>query len=335
MATTLGKLASELGIDTAHAMDLCRRIGVIAWSEHTPLDDDEAARVRAALAGGEPAAAPTAPGGADVFSVPPGWSTPPPPPGSGPAPPVPGAGLPPPPPSAAPGYLGGYVGARRTEGLAIAALVLGLLGWIPCGIGSLVAIVLGIRAVKRIDANKATLDGRGMAVAGIVLGFVGLAFVGLIAVVAVLGEDVDDEGAGSSQDDGDGIVDINSKDAFELEIGDCFDQPELGTQQRSGSLDRTSCGDPHDAEVFARLEHPAGDDEPYPGNLAMTTFAQQECLGSFEGYIGSSYQTSQLDISYLFPQDVLWSAVDERTVICGAFNVDGSPLVGSVRRSGR
>jgi hypothetical protein len=55
-----------------------------------------------------------------------------------------------------------------TSGLAIAALVLGLLGCIP--LAGLVAIVLGIVALIRIAESEGRLGGRGLAIGGIAAG---------------------------------------------------------------------------------------------------------------------------------------------------------------------
>ena len=67
----------------------------------------------------------------------------------------------------------------RTNGMAIAAMVLGIV-WIY-GIGSILALVFGYSAKRQIDGSGGRESGRGMAVAGIVLGWVGVA--GLIFLI--------------------------------------------------------------------------------------------------------------------------------------------------------
>lgn len=59
---------------------------------------------------------------------------------------------------------------RRTNGLAIAALVLGLTGFITCGFTSILAVVFGHTALSQIRRDHT--DGRGMAMAGTILGWV-------------------------------------------------------------------------------------------------------------------------------------------------------------------
>jgi hypothetical protein len=71
--------------------------------------------------------------------------------------------------------------ARSTNGKAIAALVLGIT-WI-CGIGSILALVFGTMARNEIDASGGLEQGRGMAIAGIVLGWVGIGITLLYVVL--------------------------------------------------------------------------------------------------------------------------------------------------------
>jgi hypothetical protein len=70
---------------------------------------------------------------------------------------------------------GGYGGPppqapeRRTNGLAIAALITGLTGFITCGFTSILAVVFGHVALSQIRRDHT--DGRGMAMAGTILGW--------------------------------------------------------------------------------------------------------------------------------------------------------------------
>lgn len=60
-----------------------------------------------------------------------------------------------------------------TSGLAIASMVLGIV-WIYW-IGSITGLVLGYLALREIRQDPLHLEGRGMALAGIVLGWIGVA----------------------------------------------------------------------------------------------------------------------------------------------------------------
>jgi prepilin-type processing-associated H-X9-DG protein len=57
-------------------------------------------------------------------------------------------------------------GETKTSGLAIASLVLGVLGWLTMGITSLVGLILGIFALIRISRSRGALSGTGLALAG-------------------------------------------------------------------------------------------------------------------------------------------------------------------------
>jgi len=54
-----------------------------------------------------------------------------------------------------------------TSGLAIASLVLGILGLITCGITALAGLVLGIVGLTKISRSQGRLSGSGLAIAGI------------------------------------------------------------------------------------------------------------------------------------------------------------------------
>jgi len=98
-------------------------------------------------------------------------SVPPPPP---PVPPPPPPGVAPPgygtPYGTPPGAPYGYT-TQTTNGFAVAALVVGILGAIGC-FAWILALVFGYIAKHQIDASHGLQKGRGMAIAGIVLGYV-------------------------------------------------------------------------------------------------------------------------------------------------------------------
>ena len=108
---------------------------------------------------------------------PPGYPYGPPPPG------YPPPGYPPPgyPAAYGPPYGAPYVGPTKTNGFAIASLVLGIV-WIYW-IGSILALIFGYIAKRQIDRSGGRESGRGMAIAGIVLGWIG---VGVLILLIVL-----------------------------------------------------------------------------------------------------------------------------------------------------
>lgn len=74
---------------------------------------------------------------------------------------------------------------KKTNGLAIASLVLGLV-WVY-GLGSILALVFGLLAKGQIDRSNGRETGRGMAIAGIVLGSIGVGLLLLVIIAAASG----------------------------------------------------------------------------------------------------------------------------------------------------
>ena len=112
------------------------------------------------------------------------------------APPAPPAPPPPPPPYAQPQqpYYGAVGPAPRTNGMAVASLVLGIV-WL-FWVGSILALVFGYVGKGQIDRAGGAQSGRGLAIAGIVLGWVGVGTLVLTIVLAIVGSLTD---SGSSQ----------------------------------------------------------------------------------------------------------------------------------------
>lgn len=79
---------------------------------------------------------------------------------------------------------------RSNSTLALISLIFGILGWtlLPFA-GSLVAIITGHMARAEIRRSPETLDGDGLAVAGMVMGYVvvGLSLLALVIVMLIFG----------------------------------------------------------------------------------------------------------------------------------------------------
>jgi hypothetical protein len=73
--------------------------------------------------------------------------------------------------------------SSETNGLAVASLVLGIL-WLG-GLGSLLAIVFGIKGRNQIDASDGRQGGRGLAIAGIALGVTGVGGLTLLVILVL------------------------------------------------------------------------------------------------------------------------------------------------------
>ena len=75
--------------------------------------------------------------------------------------------------------------ARKTSGMAIASLVLGIL-WIYW-LGSILALVFGYIAKREIRESREPVEGNGLATAGIVLGWVGIGTLSLMILLIIIG----------------------------------------------------------------------------------------------------------------------------------------------------
>ena len=68
----------------------------------------------------------------------------------------------------------------KSSGMAIAALILGILSIFTCAITAIPAIILGIVSLVRIEKSGGSLTGRGFAIAGIVVPAVALPVIALL-----------------------------------------------------------------------------------------------------------------------------------------------------------
>ncbi len=77
--------------------------------------------------------------------------------------------------------------AGGTNGFAVASLVLGIVGLTAFPlIPSILALIFGYKGRREIDRSGGMQEGRGLAVAGIVLGWIGCAFLLLVVALFVI-----------------------------------------------------------------------------------------------------------------------------------------------------
>lgn len=249
----------------------------------------------------------------------------PPPPGpqqpEGPSYPPPGQVPYPPPYPQAPYQTWGqgyspYNRPAPVNGLAIAALVLGILCFLPA-----VGLVLGIVALAQI--RKRGERGRGMAVGGIVMSSLGLA---LYVLAFATG------GAGGFWDGvKDGVSD-SAGTAFTLKKGDCFDAPGGSLEGLAYDVDKVPCAGTHDAEVFADFRMSGGS---YPGDGKVVDAADAKCYTLKDAYAMDAWAVpDNVDVYYFTPTRDSWAGGD-RSITCMFGNTDEkSGLKGSLRKDG-
>ena len=154
-----------------------------------------------------------------------------------------------------------------------------------------------------------------------------LVMVGAIAAVVVAGSQ-------SGQDEGADPTPAGEEiSVFDLAVGQC-----LTLDQEAAEIDSVGligCEQPHTAEVYAVVRHPAPIGQSYPGAEAVNTFADEECLAAFADYVGVRYEVSEIFSTSLTPTELSWGKSGDREVVCLLISGDGSPLdPGSLRDAG-
>ena len=272
MATTAGKLATELGLQPEQVLQACRQAGVTVLGEQTPLDDRETARIQA------------------VLRVPPqqwpapGMLTGAPPPPTGPPLPF---NVPEPP-----------RGSKQIPAAVVAALVVAVLAVIV-----LLGVVVSGSPEEEADPLAAPATSAPSA---------------------------------STATTGTTATTVPPAPIVGLATGECWNDPAVTDLrgESSGETVEVPCAEPHQAEVYALVYHPAPQDAPYPGDDALFEFGDDQCAIRFQGFVGRNLDESLLNVMVSYPIERGW-LFEDRTIICSVYALDGSMLTGSVAGSGR
>lgn len=140
-----------------------------------------------------------------------------------------------------------------------------------------------------------------------------------------------------SRDDSGAIEEEGDVNAFDVEVGDCFDDPEgfeEGQLDEIFDLPAVPCSQPHDNEAFALVEL-EGDDDEFPGQQTVGEQGLDLCLEEFEPYVGIDYDSSSLAFdAYLTPTEESWKLGD-REVVCALYDGELAPLTGSMKGSAK
>ena len=112
--------------------------------------------------------------------------------------------------------------------------------------------------------------------------------------------------------------------ASDLSEGDCFSEVPGGPEAPSGDqfVAVVPCATTHTSEAFADVEFSEPSGAEYPGDEGLSMRATEECRERFDNYVGSEYESSSLQIRYLYPSAENWE-VDDRFVTCILVAPDG------------
>ena len=152
------------------------------------------------------------------------------------------------------------------------------------------------------------------------LGFYAVVVMGYLAYGAVSNADRDDSGA---------IVGEGTIDAFEMRVGDCFDNSS-GIGDEVSDLPGVPCSQPHDYETYAVFDVTV---DSYPSEESMSELAYDSCLERFGSFVGTDYEESVLEIVTLYPTTESWKQ-DDREVVCALYDISDEKLVGSTKGRG-
>lgn len=227
--------------------------------------------------------------------------------------------------------------ARSTDGLAVASLATSAGGLLlTAGLLSPVGLGLGIASLRRI--RRTGQDGRGLAIAGIVVGAIGTLTIVLTVVVGIiffarvatdqnvqsaledLGETVDEGEAGPDASDELGYWQLRT----DLPPGTCLS--EYPNQYDMSDADVVPCSEPHSTEIVTQvqLDGPVVDDVDDPSYDA----AVDVCFTAIDSRAPGLFDVGGFpDVYFPHPDD--FDTPGGSTALC-TYTADESNLTGSI-----
>ncbi|MFZ0833396.1 MAG: septum formation family protein [Mycobacterium sp.] len=195
-------------------------------------------------------------------------------------------------------YPAQYPPRPKTNGFAIASLILGIIGAV------LLSVIFGVIALNQTKGGRQ--GGRGMAIAGLIISGAWV-FVIAAIVIAVM------------------VFDNGSVQATNIKTGDCIaDAPADGANVLR--LPKVSCDEPHEGEVYAMIRV-SGDN--FPGQAAMQNDYEQRCVSALNAYAPDAANDRGISNFLLYPSQETWDRGD-RDVACIAITRD--KRTGSIRQ---
>lgn len=216
-----------------------------------------------------------------------------------------------------PGPPGRRAAPGSANGLAVASLLLGLIGITI--LGAVASIVLGIMALGQIRRTRQR--GRGLAITGIVCSVLWLLLLGALVAFGVgkgpaqsaSGRPSSSPAAGrhsSSPPAGSGGQSVN---VFSLRPGQCFQNPPASqTVLGVTYVTVVPCTTPHNAQAFVEF---AATGTGYPGAEALKQQADKGCHARIPGNVQASEIKTTMTLHYLYPLESSWAS-GHRTITC-------------------
>lgn len=114
-------------------------------------------------------------------------------------------------------------------------------------------------------------------------------------------------------------VEGDQTSAFELSVGECFNDT---NEYEISEVPIVDCAVPHDNEIYYLFDL-EGD---FPSDI--TTAGYEGCLPAFEGFVGAPYETSIYEVYPMTPTMGSWDNGD-REVVCSVYLTTGEQMTGS------
>jgi len=175
-----------------------------------------------------------------------------------------------------------------------------------------------------VQIKRRGQEGKGMAIAGLVIGSLATIGYGLIFALAIaFGSSDDDYGAPEPKPTYSNNQAVTVDD---LAVGECFDDGD-----EEDEVVRQPCTVAHDGEIIGNATLPEG---PWPGEDGIEESADRACTPLFTKYVGKSPSSSELEPYFWTPTEDLWNDED-RLVVCASYGPDQEKLTHTVKDSHR
>ena len=202
---------------------------------------------------------------------------------------------------------------QGTNGFAIAALIFGIIG------GALLGFIFGFIALSQ--TKRTGQNGRGMAIAGIVLSALWTVGVLLLIILAVASSTPSGPVTPTTFPTASPTAEPTTEppittapstaiSATELQVGDCLNGPHNSTDV--SSLPSVACTQPHQGEVFAVFDLPPG---PYPGADGVDDLVSKGCNARLAEYSPGAPSDDAVGLFSVYPLEQNWERGD-REVVC-------------------
>jgi len=217
--------------------------------------------------------------------------------------------------------------SQGTNGFAIAALIFGIIG------GALLGFIFGFIALSQ--TKRTGQNGRGMAIAGIVLSALWTIGVLLLITLAVASSRPSGPVTPTTLPTASPTAEPTTEppvttapstaiSATELQVGDCLN--DLTNSTDVSSLPSVDCAQPHEGEVFAVFDLPPG---PYPGAAGVDDLVSKGCNARLAEYSPGAPSDDAVGLFSVYPLEQNWERGD-REVVCIAKATSGT-TTGSIK----